>query len=264
MIATAELPAPMTQVNPEELESKVKQMYHDVAEHPEVEYHFEMGRKLAERLGYSKEELDQIPQEAIESFAGVGNIFELADLQEGDVVVDLGSGSGMDAFYAANIVGETGEIFGIDMTMAQINKSRRLKDKGTFEQTYFIDAHIENLPIISNTIDAVISNGVINLSSKKKNVFKEAARVLRPGGKLVIADIIATEKLPESITSDATLWAACIGGAIELNEYTDYIRQAGFDIIEVIENPYSFISSNARGATKKYGIRSVSILAIKI
>ena len=253
----------MAQVNIEDLEFNVKKMYSDVADHPEVAYHFEMGRRLAEKLGYEKEELDKIPKEAIDSFAGVGNVFEVADLKPGDVVVDLGSGSGMDTFYAANQVGDTGEVYGIEMTDAQLAKAEKLKRKGAFSQTYFIAGHIESLPIIANTIDAVISNGVINLSSKKKNVFKESARVLKYGGKLVISDIISTKKLPESITGDARLWAACIGGAVELNEYSDYIRHAGFKILSIKENPYEFISSSAKDATKKYGISSVTILAVK-
>ena len=253
----------MTEVNLNDLESNIKRMYTDVAEHPEVEYHFEMGRKLAERLGYTKEELDGIPQEAVDSFAGVGHVFELADMKAGDVVLDLGSGSGMDSFCAANKVGKTGEVFGIEMTNAQLEKARKLKQTGTFDQAYFVAGHIESLPIIANSIDVVISNGVINLSSKKKNVFKEAARVLKTGGKLVIADIISNKKLPDSITSNATLWAACIGGAMELNEYTNYIRHAGFEVKAVKENSYTFISSSARDAMETYGVRSLSILAIK-
>jgi arsenite methyltransferase len=263
MVSTITAQKPMAQVNIEELERQVKKMYSDVADHPEVAYHFEMGRKLAERLGYNKVVLDRIPQEAIDSFAGVGNVFEMAELKEGDVVLDLGSGSGMDTFYAAIQVGKTGEVYGVEMTDAQLEKARKLKAKGAFDHTYFIDGHIESLPIISNTIDTVISNGVINLSSKKKNVFKEAARVLKPGGKLLISDIISKKQLPESISADASLWAACIGGALEINEYTNYIRHAGFEIQAIKENPYAFISSSTRAATKKYGIGSVTILAIK-
>lgn len=263
MTAIAEIPVHMKQLDVEALERKVKRMYKEVAEHPEERFHFEMGRALAERLGYPKEELDNIPVEAIESFAGVGYFFDLIDLREGHIVVDLGSGSGMDAFYASNKVGETGEVFGIDMTQEQLFKSRAMQVKGTFEHTYFLESHIEELPIIPGTIDAVISNGVINLSRKKDIVFKEAFRVLKPGGKLVISDIISTKKLPESITSNATLWASCIGGALPVNEYYGLIEQAGFEIMKVKRNPYKFISKSAKGATKQYGIHSVSLLAVK-
>lgn len=263
MYMTAEIPTTFPGVNKELLRNNVKHMYREVARDPHGKFHFELGRKLAERLGYQKEELDNIPSESVDSFAGVGNVIALADIQKGDVVLDLGSGSGMDAFIAALKVGQTGEVFGIEMTDAQLEKSRRLREKGPFKQTYFIEGEIESLPIISNTIDTIISNGVINLSDRKKNVFKEAARVLKPGGKLVIADILSTEKLPDSITEDANLWAACIGGASEINEYSDFIRHAGFEIKSIQENPYTFLSSSAKGATEKYGIQSLTILAVK-
>jgi ubiquinone/menaquinone biosynthesis C-methylase UbiE len=116
---------------------------------------------------------------------------------------------------------------------------------------------------VSGSIDAVISNGVINLSSEKAKVFTEAARVLKSGGKLAISDIVTTVKLPENISCNATLWAACIGGAMQEDEYLSLIKQAGMDIIEVKDNPYSFISNSAKGATADYGIKSVSVLAIK-
>ena len=119
------------------------------------------------------------------------------------------------------------------------------------------------MPIVSASIDAVISNGVINLSSEKAKVFNEAARILKPGGKLAIADIVTTVKLPENISCNATLWAACIGGAMQIDEYLSLIEAADMTIIEVKDNPYSFISNSAKGATEDYGIKSVSVLAIK-
>jgi arsenite methyltransferase len=252
-----------TQVNKNELETRVKSMYRKVALNPEVEYHFEMGRALAERLGYPYATLDQIPAEAIDSFAGVGYYFDLAKLQEGEFVVDLGSGSGMDVFYAALQVGEKGEVIGIDMTDEQLKKSTLLRDKANFEHVYFHNSYIEQLPIVSESIDVVISNGVINLSSSKTKVFREAARVLKPGGRLVLSDIVTSSKLPENISCNATLWAACIGGAMQIDEYFELIEAAGLEITEVKENPYEFISKSAQGATKDYGIKSISISAVK-
>ena len=250
-------------VDAQDLESRVKDMYKKVAEHPEVEYHFEMGRALAERLGYPSEMLDQIPSEAIDSFAGVGYYFDFAKLQAGESVVDLGSGSGMDVFYAANGVGATGEVIGIDMTPEQLDKSRKLAERTGFSNTSFHESYIEQIPVVSNSIDAVISNGVVNLSSEKAKVFNEAARVLKPGGRLVLSDIVTTVKLPENISCDATLWAACIGGAMEVNEYYALIEAAGLKVIGVKDNPYEFISKSAQGATRDYGIKSVSVLAVK-
>jgi len=252
-----------TQVNRTELEMKVKSMYKKVALHPEKEYHFEMGRPLAERLGYPGEILDKIPGQAIESFAGVGHFFDLAELQEGEYVVDLGSGSGMDVFCAALQVGKTGEVIGIDMTDDQLKKSALLRDLNDFGNVIFHKGYIEQLPVVDESVDVVISNGVVNLSSDKEQVFREASRILRPGGRLVIADIVSKVQLPENIKCNATLWAACIGGAMQEDEYLNMIESAGLNIVEVKENPYAFISNGAKGATKDYGIKSISINAVK-
>mgnify|MGYP000085450245 FL=1 len=250
-------------VDRHDLELRVKDMYKKVALHPEVEYHFEMGRKLAERVHYPSSTLDKIPSQAIDSFSGVGYYFDLAELKTGEAVVELGSGSGMDAFFAATQVGETGEIIGIDMTDEQLEKSSRLRDEVGFSQVTFRKSYIEELPIMSNSVDAVISNGVINLSSEKAKVFSEAARVLKTGGRLAISDIVTEVKLPENITCNATLWAACIGGAMQIDAYKQLIDDAGLEIVSVKDNPYAFISDNAKGATKQFGIKSISILAIK-
>jgi len=250
-------------VNQQDLEKRVKDMYKKVALHPEIEYHFEMGRKLADRVHYPSNTLNKLPSPAIDSFSGVGYYFDLAELKKGEAVVELGSGSGMDAFFAATQVGKTGEIIGIDMTDEQLEKSSTLRDEAGFNQVVFRKSYIEDLPIISNSIDAVISNGVINLSSEKAKVFNEAARVLKKGGRLALSDIVTNTKLPENITCDATLWAACIGGAMQIDAYKQLIEDAGLEIVKVKDNPYAFISDNAKGATKQYGIKSVSILAVK-
>ncbi|MEK6780074.1 MAG: methyltransferase domain-containing protein [Bacteroidota bacterium] len=255
--------ATRSNVNREELELKVKKMYREVALHPEVTYHFEMGRALAERLGYPSQILDNIPSSAIDSFAGVGYYFDLAQLQNGENVVDLGSGSGMDAFFAALQVGDRGEVIGIDMTTEQLNKAESLSRQYNFKQVVFRNSYIESIPVVSGSIDAVISNGVINLSSEKEKVFREAARVLKTGGRLALSDIATTVKLPDNISCNATLWAACIGGAMQIDEYYALIEGAGMKVIKVKENPYQFLSNSAKGATKDYGIKSISLLAIK-
>ena len=222
-----------------------------------------MGRKLADRLGYPSNILDQIPNEAIDSYAGVGYFFDFAKLEKGEVVLDFGSGSGLDVFYAAIQVGRTGEVIGVDITKEQLEKSKKLSTDAGFGQVIFRESYIEETPIVSNSIDAVISNGVINLSSEKEKVFQEAARVLKTGGRLVISDIVTEVKLPEDIICNATLWAACIGGAVQVDTYKQLIEDAGLEIQEVKDNPYAFISASAQGATKQYGIKSISILAIK-
>ncbi len=247
------------------LERAVKEMYRAVAETPDAGFHFEVGRALAERLGYDPRILDRVPAAAIESFAGVGHHFALADLKLGDRVVDLGSGAGMDCFVAARYVGPTGEVVGVDMTDAQLQKATRLRDEaGDLGHVRFVDAYIEEIPLASGSRDAVVSNGVINLVADKEGVFREAARVLRPGGRLAISDIVTDVHLPQTVTCNVDLWAACIGGAMHRVSYQAAIAAAGFDIEYIQQNPeYHFLSGRAQGASEKYEVQSISLLAIK-
>lgn len=251
-------------LNVEKLEREVKGVYRAVAETPDGEFHFQMGRPLAEKLGYPPTELDQVPVRAVESFAGVGYHFDLADLHHGDDVLDLGSGSGMDAFFAALHIGDSGSVTGLDMTDEQLEKSRSLRDEAGAENVSFEKGYIEELPFDDETFDIVTSNGVINLSAKKDSVFEEANRVLKTGGQLAISDILSETHMPDSITTNADLWAACIGGAMQINDYTNLVEEAGFEVIEVRENPqYEFISEQALGACQKYGVKSISVGARK-
>lgn len=246
------------------LEQMVKEMYRDVATNPAGEFHFEMGRALAERLGYPASDLDRIPAAAIESFAGVGYYFDLAKLKEGEAVVDLGSGSGMDTFVAALHVGPTGKVLGVDMTDAQLEKAERLRAAAGFANLAYLKGYIERVSREDASFDAVISNGVINLAPDKQQVFNEAARLLRRGGRLAIADIVTEAQLPDGVTEKAALWAACIGGAMQVDRYLDAIERAGLRLETIQDNPqYRFISDNAKSAVKKWGVKSVSLLAIK-
>ena len=248
----------------QELEQRVKDMYREVAEEPFNDFHFETGRQLAERLGYPGDQLDAIPPPSIDSFAGVGYYFDLAAIAAGETVVDLGSGSGTDSFLAANQTGSDGHVIGIDITEAQLAKATRLATEHGFANVEFRNAHIEQLPLDSGSADLVISNGVINLSPDKAKVFAKAARVLRPGGRLAIADIVTGLQLPEGVTCDASLWAACIGGAMQRDDYREAIEAAGFQLDDLKENDqYRFVSERADNATQKYGVKSISLLAIK-
>jgi SAM-dependent methyltransferase len=250
--------------DPKDLEAKVKGMYRRVAEDPHGEFHFEMGRALAERLGYDPADLDRIPAEAIESFAGVGYYFDLAALAERETVVDLGSGSGMDTFVAALKVGRQGHVIGIDMTDAQLDKAERLRVAAGFSNVTYRRGYIDKAPCTDASADVVISNGVINLAPDKTAVFREAARILKPGGRLAIADIVTDARLPDTVTCNADLWAACIGGAMQRDEYRAAIEAAGLRVKSARENTsYRFISANAKGAQERWGVKSVSLLAVK-
>ena len=251
-------------VDQEDLRSKVMDMYTKVAEEPEGEFHFEMGRGLAERLGYAPADLDRISPEAIESFAGVGYHFGLAGIQKGETVLDLGSGSGMDAFLAGLQAGTQGKVIGLDMTRSQLEKSESLRRRENAGHLSFRQGYLEEMPLESASVDAIISNGVINLCPDKAKVFREAARVLKAGGRLAISDIVTEVQLAPNIVCNASLWAACIGGAMQKEAYRNAIEAAGFKVVEMKENPeYRFLSKSAQGATQKYGVKSISLLAIK-
>jgi arsenite methyltransferase len=246
----------------QELEQRVKQMYQEVALEPQREFHFETGRALAERLGYAPDDLDRIPAAAIQSFAGVGHFLDLAGIAPGETVLDLGSGSGMDSFLASLAAGRDGRVIGVDMTDEQFAKAMRLAAEAGIDNAEFRQGYIEDPPVEAASVDCVISNGVINLSPDKAAVFTAVAKALRPGGRLALADIVSTEQLPEGVTCDASLWAACIGGAMQRDGYRDAIEGAGLEIVEWRENEqYRFVSERADNAVRKYGVTSISLLA---
>jgi len=250
------------QLDTSELEERVKHMYEEVALEPEREFHFETGRPLTERLGYPPAELDRIPAAAIDSFAGVGYFLDLAAIAPGETVLDLGSGSGTDSFLAALATGPDGQVIGVDMTAAQLAKARDLAAQHGFSQTEFREGYVERPPVENASVDCVISNGVINLSPDKPAAFAAAARALHPGGRLALADIVSARQLPEGVTCDASLWAACIGGAMQRDDYRAAIEAAGFTIETWRENSaYRFVSDRADNATQKYGVTSISLLA---
>lgn len=254
----------MAQVDVSELRDKVKAMYKAVAEEPHGTFHFEMGRDLARRLGYPAGDLDGLPPEAVESFAGVGYHLGLAAIAPGERVLDLGSGSGMDLFLAARQAGAGGTVIGIDMTDEQIAKSGRLAARDGYPTVRLEQGYIENAPVADGWADVIISNGVINLCDDKAAVFREIARILKPGGRTAISDIVTERQLTEAIVCDVSLWASCIGGAMQQQDYRRAIEGAGLQVRDVRENPqYRFISDSARGATSTFGVKSISVLAAK-
>ena len=250
-------------VDKDQLEIKVKDMYRHVAQEPRGRFHFELGEQVALRAGYAPDRLRSVPADAVESFAGVGYFFDLADLVPGQTVVDLGSGSGMDAFYAASLVGPDGQVVGVDFTPEQLEKARRIAASAGLDQVEFLEGPIEALPIRSASADCVISNGVINLCPDKLAVFAEAARILRPGGRLALSDIISEQALTDAIVCNADLWASCIGGAAQQEAYLQAIESSGFAVERVRDNDYQFISDQARNASARYGVKSISVLATR-
>jgi ubiquinone/menaquinone biosynthesis C-methylase UbiE len=250
-------------VDTTELRDHVREMYRAVAREPGGDFHFETGRALAERLGYPADWLDAVPADALASFAGVGHFLDLAQISPGDAVLDLGSGSGTDAFIAAKLTGPDGHVVGVDMTDAQLIKARTARDHAGLGHLAFLNGLIEDPPAEPGGIDVVISNGVINLAPDKERVFRAAARALRPGGRLAIADIVAERELTKP-RRNVALWTACIAGAMPHGDYVEAIENAGLRVQMVRPNPaYRFLSSRAQEAAAKYGVTSLTILAIK-
>jgi SAM-dependent methyltransferase len=246
------------------LEQRVQEMYRAVAEQPGGDFHFEMGREMALRLGYDRELLDAIPAAAVESFAGVGHFFDLAGLRPGETVVDLGSGSGTDLLGAAVLVGPQGQVTGVDITDAQLAKAALLAHQQGMTNVRLVESRLEATPLPDESADAVISNGVINLCPDKPRAFAEIARLLLPGGRAAIADIVSGRELAERTRRNTDLWAACIAGAIPQDDYVAGLEAAGLTVETVRENSaYRFISERAIDACQKYEVVSVSLLARK-
>jgi arsenite methyltransferase len=193
-------------VDVDRLRSEVQTKYREVAGAPDGEYHFHTGRSHAIRLGYPTSVLDRLPDEACEAFAGMANPFFWETPRPGERVVDLGSGGGMDSFAAALYVGEKGRVIGVDMTPEMLERSRHVAAKYGFANVEFRQGYIEKSPVEDAWADVVISNGVINLCPDKLGVCREIARILRPGGRMMIADICIDKPIPESALSDIDLW----------------------------------------------------------
>ena len=189
--------------------------------------------ELSKRIGYSDSDLQAVPQEANLGL-GCGNPVALASLREGETVLDLGSGAGFDCFLAAERVGATGHVIGVDMTAEMLEAARRNARKGNYTNVEFRLGEIENLPVSDGSVDAVISNCVINLSPDKERVFREAFRVLRPGGRLMVSDIVLTQALPEVVRNSLEAYVGCVAGAALKDDYLNLIRAAGFTDIQVV------------------------------
>ncbi len=189
---------------------------------------------ISKKIGYTDEELQSIPDGANLGL-GCGNPVAIASLKEGETVIDLGSGPGLDCFLAADKVGKKGKVIGVDMTQEMLEKARENAGKGSYSNVEFRLGEIENLPIADNSADVVISNCVINLSPDKQRVFNETFRVLRPGGRIMVSDIVLAKPLPENIMESVDAYIGCISGAITKEKYLDTIKAAGFKDVDIVD-----------------------------
>jgi arsenite methyltransferase len=193
-------------IDVERLRAEVKLKYREVASDPAKGFHFHTGRPLAKMLDYPMDVVDALPDRVVESFAGVNNPFSMGDLRSGETVVDIGSGAGFDSILAARMVGPQGQVIGVDMTPEMRAKAASNAALLRLENVEFKDGLAENLPLPDSSVDAVISNGVINLCPDKLAVYSEIFRVLKPGGRIQIADVVVQKPLPDDAVSDIDLW----------------------------------------------------------
>lgn len=188
------------------LRHEISKEYTEVANNPAKGFHFHTGRKLAKMLGYHDEWIDKISINTVESFAGTGNPFSLGEIKQGEQVLDIGSGAGFDSLIAAQLVGKSGHVIGVDMTPAMLKKAKEAAEKTGLTNVDFLEGYAESLPVSDGWADVVISNGVINLCPDKPSVFKEIYRALKPGGRMQIGDILVQKAVSDSAKEDIELW----------------------------------------------------------
>ncbi|MBI3737594.1 MAG: methyltransferase domain-containing protein [Chloroflexi bacterium] len=250
-------------VNIEELRASIRAEYSAVANEPERGFHFHTGRKLAGILGYRDEWLDRLPSSAIESMAGTGNPFSLGELKPGERVVDCGSGSGADSLIAAQMVGPDGHVIGVDMTAEMLSKARRNAMETGVLNVEFREGYLESLPIPDAWADVVISNGVLNLVPDKVAALLEMYRVLKPGGRIQIADIAVQKPVPEGSKGDVTLWTGCIAGGLLKLQLERKVKVAGFKDVEVTWGEDVFSGAPQHSDAAEFGTLGVAIRAVK-
>ncbi len=214
---------------------------------------------IASKIGYSSDDIENVPEESVLGL-GCGNPVALASLKEGEIVLDLGSGGGIDVFLASKKVGPAGKVIGVDMTQEMLTRAKATASKHGYTNVEFRLGEIEALPVEDESVDVIISNCVINLAPDKLKVFKEAYRVLKPNGRLMVSDIVTEEELPEDVRNSFDAWAGCIAGALEKTEYVDMIKIAGFENVRIVSGkPYTIdVSQELAGK-----ITSVQVEALK-
>ena len=230
MTETIDIPA----VDLAELRAAIRAEYAAVAERPDQGFHFHTGYRLAAILGYPEDVIADLPRSAVESMAGTGNPFALGPLAQGERIVDAGSGAGTDALIAARLVGPAGAVIGVEMTAEMLEKARRNAALAGLANVEFREGILEALPVPDGWADVVISNGVLNLVPDKAAALAEMRRVLRPGGRLQLVDIVLSRPVSGSSKSDVSLWTGCIAGGLLEEELRDIVVGAGFVDVEIV------------------------------
>lgn len=199
-------PSDIPELDTQELQASIQEEYSVVADNPDHGFHFHTGYKATQIMGYDDQWLEPLPEFVVESFSGTGNPFRLGELEPGEKVVDIGCGAGIDSLIAAQMVGLDGQVIGVDMTESMLKKARRGRRKADMDQVEFREGQAENLPVEDDVADVVISNGVFNLVPDKRQAVQEMARVLKPGGRLQMGDILVEKPVSKEAKSDIDLW----------------------------------------------------------
>ncbi len=256
----------ITSLQREHIIESVQAMYTEVASMPEKVFHFPTGRPACELVGYPALQLDAIPATAVESFAGVGYPFAVDAIKNGHVILDIGSGSGTDVLISSLLTGPEGKVYALDMTAAMREKLQANAEKASAANIEIIAAEAEDIPLPSASVDVVTSNGVLNLVPDKKKSFQEIFRVLKPGGRVQIADIVVSQEVSAACRQNPKLWAKCIVGAMEKEDYLQLFRDVGFkDVAQLRQLNYfsASVSKETRDVAASLGAHSMVMKATK-
>ncbi|MFH1837061.1 MAG: methyltransferase domain-containing protein [Candidatus Omnitrophota bacterium] len=225
---------PLNEMGYDEIKEAVKEKYSHVAKDPCATFNFPVGKAFALKVGYPKEILDKLPQSMYESFTGANNPQPFVDLKEGETVLDLGCGAGLDLYFYANAVGGRGKVFGVDISEDMVNKAKNNLKVTGIKNAELKCGHSDNIPFQDNFFDVVASNGIYNLSPDREKVMQEVFRVLKSGGRTVFCEIVLKDKLPENVRKNIDDWFRCIGGALPERDFIALMEKVGFKGIEVI------------------------------
>ena len=226
---------PLKEMSPDDIKEAVKERYSLVAKDPCATFNFPVGKEFALKVGYPKDILDRLPVSMYESFTGANNPQPFIELRQGETVLDLGCGAGLDIYFYAKAVGENGKVYGLDISEDMVDKARaNMNAIGMIKNVELRCGHSDNLPFKDNFFDVVASNGIYNLSPDKEAVMREVYRVLKPGGRTVFCEVVLKEKLPEEIRKDINDWFRCIGGALPEEDFLALMKKTGFKNIVVV------------------------------
>lgn len=250
-------------VDRDRLRRGISDKYTEVAQEPEKGFHFHTGRPLAKMLGYADADVDRLPTAIVDSFAGTGNPFSMGDIREGETVLDLGSGSGFDLLQAALRVATSGRAIGVDMTQAMREKAQAGAKALGLTNVDVRDGFLEELPVADSSVDVVISNGVLNLTPDKEAVIREVYRVLKPGGRFQVGDIVVHIDVPQEAKDDVELWSNCIAGALTQDEWKWVLQQVGFTDVRWGAQTDVYSGSKHESDAKEFDTRGVSFAGVK-